>query len=989
MDGARHNSMFDQTGEGILGELASLRRRGRLIALASGLCWVAMAGTLLLASLVTALGWWGGEPLRIAGWTAVVALVGAVLVFAVVLPLRRIGDLESVARRIGRVYPELASDALSGCQLAASPQAAREFSPRLLGRHLLDVGERLRRVARRRIFPARFAAIPILALAASIAGAAAARTALPGITETGLHTLWSEPRVPEKSVEVLGVRQPVVGDLSVTLRYPGYLRRSPRQLETISGGLVAPAGTTVVLEGRSLLPGADRGSIVLPGGAESDLSVHSDGRVAGRFVVLEPGTFSLRLGDESRLLSGLRRRLDVEPDSPPEIRLLRPAGEVEVDRAGELVLEFEAEDDHGLSRIDLVVRAGDHDAVRKTVIRAGDRVSRLRHRYRWSPQSMRLEETKLELELEAYDDDMIGGPKPGRTRPIPVEVMTRRNRHLAAVEEQRNALDALIDLLAARLENRLPPDRKPREARERFTAMRLRTEDVLGRTARLIHQLDMDSLTPQRTVESFVQVREDLSNQLLHEARLYRDPIAGFPKRQSVDRVTIRLLEAAVIRVDDVLLDQQLGRVIADGDRLDKYRLELGDLLDDFARTRTEAARRALIEAIENFERAVDRLHDELEKVRGKVADAYLNPEAVEAIDLGRALTRIRELVAAGDIEAAMRIASRMEQDLARLMAGLESGLLSFRTDRFGEAEKFIGELLDRVMEIESDQLQVRRQTTALQRRYQERLVEVMRSKIDPLVRRQLKRAEEIRTALDQLDRPEPAERRERLVALSSLVREIELALEHGDLNEARRAAEGIGSLAGDWHSELARDEGGAASSLQRVKKTALRIAAEVTDAYPGPTQLLGERDRLRVRAQANRQRHVTFRTRRMRAWIGNREQETRFLGHRARASLRTAEDHMEQAVTRLENKAVREALVEQSEALDELTRLRDDLRRGDQAAPLESRPVVLGADVEIPDPGEYEVPVEHREDILEAMRKDVPNSYREAIERYYETLVR
>jgi len=261
-----------------------------------------------------------------------------------------------------------------------------------------------------------------------------------------------------------------------------------------------------------------------------------------------------------------------------------------------------------------------------------------------------------------------------------------------------------------------------------------------------------------------------------------------------------------------------------------------------------------------------------------------------------------------------------------------------------------------------------------------------MRGRIDPLVKKELARVGKMQRLLEevQLSPGEPGN--ERLVSLRVAARELRLALDQGDLDEARKVAEDLEQAAGDWREQGAD---GIPSELIEVRRLAARLAEEVTDAYPAPSQLLGERDRNRTRAQANKQRHLTAKTRKVRTWIQNQGDETRFLAHRALGSLKTVAARMNDGVTSLEEKRVRDALVAQFEALDELARLREDLKRGNEAAPLESRPVVLGGGVEIPDPGEYEVPPEFREDILEAMRGELPSHYREAIERYYETLVR
>lgn len=950
--------------------------------LAAGLGCLAAAAVLVGTALVAALGLWGEDALRPLGWSLALAVLLALAAVSVFLPLRRLAGVEDAARRVGRAFPELSSDVLTASQLALRPERARAFSADLVAGHIAQVLGRLELLPASEVFPARKVAGAFGLLAASGLAAAIAGLAAPGVMGDGLRALAASPAVSMARTRTVELPDPVVGDMSIVLRYPDYLGRPERRMGTTSGGLLVPLGTTVLVEGRSLIEGASRGEIALPGGGSEPLAVFENGTVRGRFVVGAGGDFFLRLQRDDDLLQGPPRRLEIEPDLPPTVRLVHPTGEIEVDEHGSILLEFEAEDDHAIGRVDLVVRGGGVD-LRRTILRAGDGVRRMRQRYRFDLQSVRLADTEpLEIELEIFDGDTIRGPKPGKTAILRARVLTRLGRHLGVIEEQNRALDALVDLLATRLEDPPPSNREEIKARERFVALRLATEELLGRIARLIHLLSQDPLTARRVIETFVQVREDLSNQLLHEARHHRDSLADHRARQGLDKVTIRLLETAVNRVDDLLLDQQLGRVVLGGDTLARGRSELADLLQAFDGTRSEAARRAALEAIDRLAQAVERLQREIDQVRGAVGETYINAASAERIDLAGTLARIRGLVAGGEAEAAARLAAEMELDIARLLAALESGLLAFRTERFGEGEKFVGELLDRLLEMETEQIQVRRQTTALQRRYQERLVELMRGKIDPLVQRELGRVERIR---GQISAAEPSlgdTGREWLVAARVLVREIEAALQQGDLEEARRAADELSGGVEDLPPEIARP-------FHPVRDEARRVAAEVEQAYAKPAQLFGTQDRRQIRIQATGQRLVSFRAQRLKRWIRDQEDETHFLSSRAAASLEKIASRMEQGVAHLEAKRLRDALDAQSLALEELARLREDLRRGGAAAPIESRPLVLRADVPIPAPGDYQVPPEFREDILEAMRDELPAGYREAIERYYENLVR
>ncbi|MDD5306701.1 MAG: hypothetical protein PHU25_05205 [Deltaproteobacteria bacterium] len=966
--------------------LSQLRRRGEALAAVSGSAWILAGGVVLFDSLVVALGWWGGNVCRVLGW---IGFLGGLAVLAgagLVAPLRDLARKDAIARRLGAVWRELASDVLTASQLA-SRGSRRDFSPALVARHFDGVLLAIADTPASRVFPARVLVWPATGLVLAFAVASVSYAALPGVMEAGLLALVRDPLPPEPALLRARSLSPVVADLSLTLRYPEYLGRPERRIDMTSGGFLAPLGTTVLLDGRSLVEGADRGTVTTPGEHRAPLVVDGNGAVHGSFVVSAEGAFFLSLGTASYMIRGPDRMLEVEKDRPPVMRLKSPEGSVEIDEDGEVELAFEAEDDHGLDRVDLVLHADPGLEIRKTIVRVADGVSRLRSTYRWSPQSVRLSSlAEVRLELEAFDDDTILGPKPGRSEPLTVRVMTPLARHQGAIDEQGRVLDALVDLLGKRIE--APPESEKRleEAKERFSVLRSETEDVLGRVGRLLHGFALDPLMPRRVQDTFTAVRNDLSNQIIHETRLHRDPVAPLDKRLAVDRVTVKLLEEAVIRVDDLMIEQQLARLVSGGGELETARAGLGALLATFERTRSEPARRAVLDAVSKIEDGLARLGREIDSIRGRVGDTYVNPGTVASLDLASSLARLRALLAAGDVSAAIDLVAALERDLGKLMSALEGGLLSFRTDRFSEGERFSGQLLDRLSEIEGDQLQVRRQSTALSRDYEERLVELMRDRIGPLVKQELGRLASLRASLESAAAVGGAQGKGRLARLRTAARELEIALGQKEIEEARELALDMRDMVDAW----ALAEGSSpTAAVEQAGRTAAQIAADLAAAYPRPAQIFSERDRAGARNDAAAERHLTADTRKLHAWALEQKEEVRFLAQMAATSLKLIEARMSEAVTHLENLRVREAVAEQSAALEELARLREDLRRGSEAAPLEAQPVIVKTRVEIPAPEEYEVPPEFRADILEAMRGDAPSRYKEAIQRYYEALVR
>ncbi len=985
MNAHGHNPSMENEATLLQESLRRLKYRGQVLTLIGGVAWTASGAIALLIALVATLGWFGGDALRAVGWGLLGVVTSVLLAGVLVRPLLRLRREGAVARHIGTAYPALASDVLSADQLATGVSDER-FSKELLTNHLKRVTESLLAIPASRIFPTRPLLLPSMALAAVLAFGVTASNMWERTASTGLASLWRDGAPPKASPVQEAALAPILGDLELSLKYPEYLERADRQLLGISGGLVAPSGTTVIVAGSSLVEDASRGYIELPGGGTAPLSVGEDGRVFGRFVVREKGEFSFVLGTHARMLKGPKRVLEMEPDAAPSIRLLRPVGRVEVAEDGEVILELEAEDDHGIRSIDLVLRAGNDLELRKTIIHLADKVRRLKTQYRWTPESVRVDTTvDLRLELEAFDNDTIQGPKAGHTDPISIRILTPERRHKNIVTDQNEVLGALVDLLAKRLETRVPSNKRPGEVMERFNALRLETEDSLGKLAHLIRALNLDGMSPKRVADAFVQMRQDISDKLFAETSLHQGGPSDYRRRAAADKLTVRTVEDAIIRVDDLIIEQQLSRIVRTGSGLEGQHAELEPLLKRFAETRSETARRALLDGIDRMEEVFRKLEEEVGVVSSRVGDTFVAREARIGLDLMGSLDKLRSLLAEGDLLEATRLIRSLDNDVSRLMAALEGGLLSFRTDRFGEDDRFIGELLDKLMTIEASQLQLRRETTAVTRRAQERLVEVMRGRIDPIVKKQLVRARRMGKIIKGIESPGGEGDRLRLVRLRILSQELRLVLGQGDLEEARLVATEAEEIASEW---LGGANSPSRNAVKEIRRTAGEMVREVEGAFPVPNQLLSDRDRRLTRNYSFKQRALVTKSRRLKMWAAGQKSSMRFISNRASHALGTVSDHMRLAITSLEEKRVRDTLVHQTEALDALARLREDLKRGGEVAPLKSRAVVLQGRVEIPDPDDYEVPPEFRDEILKAMESDLPAQYQAAIKKYYETLV-
>ena len=149
--------------------------------------------------------------------------------------------------------------------------------------------------------------------------------------------------------------------IDLRYEYPAFANLPPRE-ERDGGDIYGPAGTKVHVRVHTDKPVAS-GQMVLglgPAGAAADRHVvlrrTSDRVVEGDLVLARDDSYRVGLAD----LDGLRTAGDTEyflrvmDDRPPDVRILRPAGDQQITPLEEVAIEARAEDDHGISRFELV-----------------------------------------------------------------------------------------------------------------------------------------------------------------------------------------------------------------------------------------------------------------------------------------------------------------------------------------------------------------------------------------------------------------------------------------------------------------------------------------------------------------------------------------------------------------------------------------------------------------------------------------------------------
>lgn len=141
-------------------------------------------------------------------------------------------------------------------------------------------------------------------------------------------------------------------DLSYT--YPAFTGLNPRD-ERDAGDIYAPAGTRVRVRVHTDKPVVS-GAMSFGGGTSLALTGGDDRVLETELVLARDDSYRLQLADADGLTAdgGTEYFIRLVDDRPPDVRIVRPAGDQRITPLEEVAIEARADDDHGVASLELV-----------------------------------------------------------------------------------------------------------------------------------------------------------------------------------------------------------------------------------------------------------------------------------------------------------------------------------------------------------------------------------------------------------------------------------------------------------------------------------------------------------------------------------------------------------------------------------------------------------------------------------------------------------
>lgn len=986
------------TGDDALQDyLLRLRRRARLRALLSGGLLAAAALTLALVVVTANLGPVVSPGVAMACWAACLLAPAAVL--AGLIWRRRRLDGAAAATLLRRHAPELALPLRSAVELAGNVRSNQ--SDELVHAHVSSVEARLAKVPPALALPWSDLRRPSLGLALGVClvGAFALQS------HPALHGGLLAMRRPAQVADDGMLAAPIARDLQARLVYPSYLRKPPEPVPD-PDRIEAPVGSTLELSLSARLPVQE--ALLVLGEQRTRLDL-KQGRLIGRLVVRESAPLDIQIrSDNQWYRDATERQVIARADRAPLVEIQSPVDGSWIKADEATPIRFRAQDDEGLAELSLVLRLPDRTIVRRRLwsttgaaapmsfeeevellaadfgIRAGDR---------------------FELWLEARDGDAVSGPNQGESQHLTLEALSHAQHLSQHLPNLKRVLDLSVDSLAERLET--PVSREAASTRRRHATL-LRLEDAwLSALEALGEAIDGDGggslgLDPDQLAALARQYRRLRAQ----EQQLHRRQLGTLAARSRADKKLVEEAEKGVLLLADLLSQAHLDEANALSNELGELKVRIQELLREFSESDNAEAKRTLLAEIARAERRLQELMRSMASLAAHVPSEFVNHDALAQQSASETMGELREAVQEGDLDAAAAHLEELEQRLAALSTGLESGELQFRKARFGPRDEAMMKARERLQILGDEQHALAQQSAAQAREIMQRSGE------DQAPRRTDDLQRSARQLLDDLDalgqRPMSMGERRGHEQAKARLSDAQAALETGDLSEAgrmgaagQRAMERLARSLEDDAQMFQGHDGLAGEHAEQARKLSERMNTlqdAIAQRTPRLDRQMNAEDGRALDAMKGRQRQTRQAAQELERSL-EQGPDGMPLSPEGANAVREAAQAMRDAEDSLDEGELKDANAAQQQAADQLQKLSEELaqkpsgqgsgqgrggQRGDGGG--QGDP---GGRVRIPDGEDFEAPVARRRRILDAMREGRPPGYAGAVDAYYRELLR
>lgn len=819
---------------------------------------------------------------------------------------------------------------------------------------------------------------------------------------------WSEAYTL-RPVKPVGVKE-----FRVTVMPPAYLPQNA-QIHT-SPEIRGVAGSRVTVEADLDAP-VRSATARFSNEAQTPAQLLGPEKIQFQFHLTESGFFRLEFIDRhgKSVAAEHTYPIWVDADDSPTITLLSPEEDLVADPNEKIPLTYEAKDDFGIQKIELVWTVSSSEKRKTLFLGEGGAPEATLDTFYWSLSRERFRAgDKIRFHLAAEDANTVTGPGRGVSAARIIEIASFEQGHEKiekSLEEWRNqAVDYLADVNVAQ-QKTVKQERPMEELASDFAQLAQASRRLGEDFDSIVQKMELDPLVDYAVLLEHRAIQESLRD--LHQGPQASAQAAFQTKNAAEAGKQLEYVSSEMerlIALSEELSKEQRARDVRDsGNTLEELGEEIKQELEDARPSGDNAAiRDRIAQLLADAQKELMEMARALTEMPQSLPEDFVNQQALKNIDLGKsqdALSKIAEAMKAGNWDQALAMAEsflRSAQELKKQLSKAHDSFLETRSAE-GLADE-INEKQEKLQAIIDAQTAVLTETQKLEKKRLEALLNFQKKQLESLAEQQKKAIGTMDRLVQNTAVPESA--RLAVARVLPAMREVAVEFSGQTVNRSGELLTGIVQQLDQIMSSEGKEAAHAAEvrSIRNIEEE-VRLALENTEA---PDPFTSEDARVFGELKG-RQSGIAEDTVRLLNEIKTLSRRTAGIGTRLTQSIVSASNEMKSAASELGNRRSQTAQRHEEAALRHLQDGKEQLMQSSEmmaamgagrsgggaggslrvmpAGARDGRGGTSMGNVKLPTVEDYRPPKEFREELLESFREKYPEIYEDIVHRYYKSL--
>ncbi len=520
--------------------------------------------------------------------------------------------------------------------------------------------------------------------------------------------------------------------LKLTFNYPSYTRLKQVTLEPSDGKIQVLPGTEIVVEAQFDRP-VKAAELVLNNRDFLSMSKKEGGQLEGRFFAKGSGYYQFRLdpGNNNKVLLPDQYPIEVVNDQSPSIMLMLANPKPVYQGNGKIQMFYEAHDDYGISKVDLVVETGGH-VQRKTIKTVKSVETELKDGYTWQLNTMKFEAgAEVRYFLEVSDNDNILGPNTGQSEIFTFEIFDEFKKREDLLVLQEELLEKMIALLADTLlfspQTMIPTVKGMSKVKKQMGNHTDQLIEVIRLTQTIHEQAKSIGSFPQtyltllkNMASNFNGIRENHIQAIsrLTDAIGNATPVGlSFPPVESVNQSLVTHLETDILLLVKIINRERMDQVLDLNDDLQSLADQLKEEFEKAQQQKGGLNKPQFKKALEKIRETMQKIMEQLARQTQGMSDEFLNPNAMENFEMGdfkASLEKLMDMIEQGQMQQAINELDNMMKDLQDLSKQLDQMMSDQENLMDLKTVKKLAESLAKVEQLEKEQKELLEKTSHL-----------------------------------------------------------------------------------------------------------------------------------------------------------------------------------------------------------------------------------------------------------------------------------